>query len=183
MNKILLLGSAPYIKDWFARNGQRYIEDGHKLCALNNAWAVAPDKLKVWIRAEDFFCTENTVKPTHEQRQSWYEVVKTKDVPISYSRGRTGGTMLLNAICHFINLSFESKQKLWLSVAGCDLIYKGNGADWFYGKGDPDPLFFGKDFIVEELRRLVDIAEYFSYTLVNVGGQAESLLPFAKYSL
>lgn len=182
MKKILVIGSAGYIPEWWERNGEEYVKDGHKVCAINNAWKVCPQHVSIWIRAEDFFCIPNSVKPTEEQRSQWYEIVKTQDVPFSYSKGRTGGTMILNVICHFMNLCFESREKLWLAIAGSDLIYTGED-DHFYGQGNPDPMMFGKDFLQSELQRLKDIAEYMGYSIVNVGEQMQTLLPYARWKM
>lgn len=176
--KLLMLGSAGYIKDWAKSNLSRFVGEGFKICAINNAWAVAPGLIDIWVRAEDYYVMPTNKIP--DKKYNWYEIVKTKTVPLSAGQGKEGGTILLNAIYHFMNLCFENKDTLWLSLAGCDLIYNGKD-DWFYGKGHADPLVFGKKFLVYELQKIKEIAEYFGYTIVNVGGREETLLPFARH--
>lgn len=182
MQKILLLGSAPYIKDWFAENGEKYRAAGFKICPINNAWA-ACDGAFFWFRSEDFFFIPNTLKPDEAQRDQWFEVVRTLDYPFFYDKGRQGGTMILNILCHLMNHSFFSKTPYFIAIAGSDLIYKENGADHFYGKGTPDPMNIGIANLREHLRVIKMQAEQMSTSIVNVGGQEETLLPFARYQL
>ena len=181
MRKILLLGSAPYIVDWYKANGSRFIDAGYSLQAMNNAWAVDPDRLQVWYRAEDYFVIPASVMPTWEQRFKWLEICRWNDVPFFYTN-RRGGTMLLNVLCHLLNESFYNKIPLFIAIAGADQVYKGD-KDWFYGKGTADPMKFGKDFISESLQHIKYASEKLGHTIVNAGDQEETLLPFARYEL
>jgi hypothetical protein len=181
VKKILLIGSAGYVKDWYAENGSKYLSAGFSLYALNNAWAVDPENLKVWLRAEDFFDIPTSLKPKDEDRNKWTVITRWNDVPFFYTN-RRGGTMLLNALCHLMNEAFYNKHSLFIAIAGADQTY-GGPKDWFYGTGTPDPMKFGKEFIQESLQHIKYASEKLGHTIVNVGEQAETLLPFARFSL
>jgi len=133
LKKYLLLGSAPYVQDWFRMFGQRYLDDGHILCAMNNAWQVAPDQIKIWFRAEDYFTVPYSAPPTEHQQATWITVTRFNDVPFFFNRN-VGGTMLPNVLSHLINEGISNEDRIWVAIAGADHVYKGE-RDWFYGKG------------------------------------------------
>jgi len=183
IKKILLLGSAGYVKDWYAKNGPKFLQNGFSLYAMNNAWAIDPDNLRVWMHAEDYAMIPTSIKPTDQQRQKWIEVTRWNDVPFFYTN-RRGGTMLLNALCHLLNEHFRGPDQVFVAIAGADQTYTGDPAkDYCYGKGTPDPMKFGKEFIAESLQHIKYASEKLGHTIVNAGGQDETLLPFARYSL
>lgn len=183
MKKILLLGSAPYIGEWYERKGASYRASGYLICPINNAWSVCQNHIHTWYRSEDYFYIPATMKPSNEQRESWNEVVEMLDFPFYYQKRGGGGTILLNVLCHLMNAAFSTKTGLWLSLAGCDLIYKGSGKDWFYGKGTPDPMRLGEKRLRDILIMLKELAEKFDCVIANAGGQEETLLPFARHEL
>ena len=37
MKKYLVIGSAPYIKEWYAEHGRKILDKGYDLVAMNNA--------------------------------------------------------------------------------------------------------------------------------------------------
>lgn len=183
VRKILLLGSAPYVSEWYTTHGEKYEKDGFKLAAINNSWAVSPGNLQMWFRSEDYFFIPTTKKPTEEQRSGWVETVEMLDFPFYYQKRGGGGTILFNVICHLMNMTFANKTKLWLSMAGCDLIYKPGAKNWFYGKGTPDPMRLGEQRLRDTLTMFKEMAEKFNCVLANAGGQEETLLPFARHEL
>ena len=183
MKKILLLGSAPYLPEWYAEWGAKYRAEGFKVCPINNAWKVCGDDAFFWFRSEDFFFIPNTVKPNDKQRESFFEVVRTLDYPFFYDKGRAGGTMILNILCHLLNHSFFSKVPYFIAIAGSDLMYPDGKVNHFYGSGTPDPMNLGKAFLVDQLRIIKMQAEQMGTSIVNAGGQAESLLPFARFQI
>lgn len=183
MQKILLLGSAPYVKKWYEENGEKYRAAGFKVCPINNAWSVCENDAFFWFRSEDFFYIPTTVKPNDGQREKWFEVVRTLDYPFFYEKGRAGGTMILNILCHLLNHSFFSKVPFFIAIAGSDLIYHEGKKNHFYGHGTPDPMNLGKNFLIDQLRIIKMQAEQMATSIVNAGGQEESLLPFARHQI
>ncbi len=181
MKKILLLGSAPYITDWYEKNGQKYIQDGFILCALNNAWMVSPNEVRVWFKAEDFGMIKTSKIPSKDYESKWITISRWNDVPFFYTN-RRGGTMLLNVLCHLINESFYNRERLFIAIAGSDLTYSARNS-WFYGNGNPDPLNFSEQFIKESLAHIKYASECLGHTIVNVGGQDQSTLPFARFNI
>lgn len=183
MRKYLVLGSALYVKDWYAANGAKYLADGYLLCAINNAWAVDPQNLTQWYHSTDYFEFSRATTPPNALRDKWIEVVAFKTLPFWYSAGATGGTMVLNVLCHLLNRCHGTNYPAWIAVAGSDLIYKDGQQNHFYGAGRPDPMRLGKDLLSQQLLKIKERAEALKCTICNVGGQEETLLPFVRYSL
>lgn len=183
LKKILLLGSAPYVKDWYKQNGSKYFHDGFQLATINNAWAVCPERVVMWFRSEDYFFIPNMLKPNDAQRARFIEIVEMLDYPFFYQKKGGGGTILFNVLCHLMNSAFSTKTKLWVSLAGCDMVYKPGGANWFYGNGTPDPLRLGEERLRGISVMLKELAEKFDYVIANAGGQDETLLPYARHQL
>jgi hypothetical protein len=183
MRKFLLLGSAAYIKDWYSQNGSKYLSEGFILCAINNAWNIDQDNLKIWFHPNDFFKLDITHKPPEGLKDKWIEVVKFIDRPFFYDMGSTSGTMLLNVLCHLLNQEFYNNSKSLIAIAGSDLIYRNDGKDHFYGIGTPDPMRLGKYLLEKQLQVIKEVSEKIECGIVNAGGQAKTLLPFKRYSL
>lgn len=183
MKKYLILGSGGYVKEWWKENATKYLTEGYTLCAINNAWKVEPKLLKVWFRSEDYYDVPTTVKPQDEDRERWQEVVQMLTYPFYYTKVGGSGTILPNVLCHVMNEHFHAKTPYWICLAGCDCVYKGDGKDWFYGQGQPDPMRFGKERLHDTLTMLKQLSEQQGGSILNVGGQAETLLPFARFKL
>lgn len=180
-NKFLLIGSAPYIKNWYKKRGQILTAHGYKLCAINNAWAVDPDNIYLWMYPCDFFDTGHLF-PSEEQRGEWQEYICDHRKPVKgkYDYVREGsGTMLLNALVYLLNQSIEDGRKCKILVAGSDCVYK-KGESHFYGKGEADPLRYGKEWLISELNRIKTFYEEEGCEIYNVGGRKKTLLPFKR---
>jgi len=66
-NSYLIVGSAPYVSDWWNLNGEHILKSSLKLCPMNNAWSIiGPENTHCWFTARDFFAT-GTLIPTDEQ--------------------------------------------------------------------------------------------------------------------
>jgi len=182
--KFLILGSAPSITQWCQKYLEQELNAGYFLCAINNAWNAFPDikdKLKIWFRSADFFYFQYTIKPDEELRNKWYEVVRFLSEPCWYER-KDNGTMILNAICHIINLGENNNRKIILHIAGSNLIYE-NGQSHFYGKGTPDPLRLGEEYLKKQLCSINGFAEEHGHKIYNVDYQENTLLPFERLDL
>lgn len=183
LKKYLILGSGGYVKDWYSANGTKYLEDGHTLGAMNNAWKIDPERLRIWYRSEDYFEIPTTVKPSDDVRVKWSEVVEMQTFPFCYTKVGGTGTILANVLCHILNEHFFAKTQCWIALAGCDCVYRGNEKDWFYGKGTPDPMRLGVERLREVMVMIKQLSEKAGCSIVNVGGQEDTNLPFARYAL
>jgi len=184
IKKYLVLGSAPYVPQWYAANGRAYLDDGHQLCVMNNAWKAvsSPAEIRTWFRSEDYFETRGCVPPDEHARSLWDEVVQMQTFPFYYTKIGGTGTILANVLCHLMNTAFASGQQLWVALAGCDMVYTG-GSDWFYGEGTPDPLRLGKQRLIDIMVMLKQLSEQAGGSIVNAGGQEDTLLPFARFNI
>ena len=145
IKKILLLGSAGYVKDWYAVNGPKFLQNGFSLYAMNNAWAVDPDNLRVWMHAEDYGMIQTSIKPTDQQRQKWIEVTRWNDIPFLHEPQRRGPC---NSSLPFAKRALPRTGPVFIAIAGADQTY-GGPKTGSYGTGNTGPMKFGKEFIAE----------------------------------
>lgn len=189
--KILVLGSAPYIKDWWEANKTQYLAENYTIVAINNAWQVPAPKLPdLWIFSEDYYDTSS--KLLHPPQEVFDKMTyintgidRTKLLsPITYTSPEDGGTMLLDALCVVANQKLKNKQSCSIVFAGCDLNYPEGDNSHFYEGGKADPLRNGTVWIERELAKLkTSIPKLFQeaglrFEAFNGGGKAQSLLPF-----
>lgn len=179
MKKFLLIGSAPYIKDWYKEHGKIFLNAGYELVAMNNAWAVAEDDVDRWIHGNDFMSGVGRLFPAQVMRNMWNEIEtddKYPDEPYTYEY-KGSGTTILNAICYLLNISVADAERCTVAIAGADCMYN-KDKNHFYGNGSPDPIRFGRDWLIGELNRLYSYYQAEGCEIYNVGGQLETLLPF-----
>lgn len=183
IDKILLVGSGPYIEDWY-RDNKHLITKDVLVVAMNNAWALDPERVDLWCFANDYFITAQC-PPKHED---WHKLrcfragvtshwIKS---PFWYDQAGGSGTMFLNTAYHLINLMCKSVlPRVPIYCIGCDMVYTGDKTH-FYGKGDPDPLRMGEDWLNHALYTLSMAT---SFELYNANLDKESRLPFQRKSL
>jgi hypothetical protein len=182
--KYLVIGSAPYIKDWYAVNGQKYLDAGYKLVAINNAWIIDPDHLHFWVHSSDFYKVGKVIPDENMKRKldSPERISGIGGLDIYHYDKQGSGTMILNVLTGLINRARLKNTNLEVCCAGCDCIYNGE-QNHFYGKGTADSLRFGTEYLVNELNRIKNFYEKDKCSIFNVGGQEETLLPFARKQL
>lgn len=176
-NRFLLIGSAPYVKEWYEKYGMGIVANDYKLCTMNNAWSVDEGNTYLWLYANDFLDTGHLI-PDKRQRKVWKEYAfdhQVKLKPYDYKRGKGTGTMILNSLVYLLNKSVT--KGCIVLVAGCDCVYKKAGSH-FYGKGTSDPLRYGALWLIKELNRVHGFYKKEDCLVYNVGGQEQTLLPF-----
>ena len=169
----LLLGSAPYVEDWWKQNGQAYVDGGFFIAAMNNAWRVLGKDMHAWLRPNNFRGERPSGRWFFEQPDGWeIRPYWERDIRVSF----------IDIATHLLNVCAAKKRDRWieLHVAGSDFIYPDDGRTHFYGAGTADPLRFGIPRLERALNRLRRSYERESSLIVNVGGQAKTLLPFAR---
>jgi hypothetical protein len=188
-NKFLLIGSAPYMPEWWKARGQQMRAAGYTVAAINNAWAIPKELPEIWIHPNDYaFRTPAALRPSPELVAQMLEVGAAlyRDKfgqPIAYSR-RNGGTMLLNALTYLLNSSLNNGG-CEIVISGCDLQYP-LGNSHFYHGGMPDPLRAVIEWIREDLldiheRHLPAFrAQGYVLDVYNASPLEESVLPFQR---
>lgn len=180
MLKFLVIGLAPYIVSWFDKWGKKTLNKGFKLVAINNAWQVSPDDITYWMKGNDFKDMGNK-RPIFSMSRQWEIKEKLRlEEPYFYKK-KGSGIMILNVLCNLLNISIQKSQKCIVAVAGCDCVYTGKN-DHFYGKGKPDPMRYGRKWLLNELLRIKDFYKREESQLYNIGGQEETILPFEQIS-
>ncbi|MBV9924322.1 MAG: hypothetical protein JOZ96_04710 [Acidobacteria bacterium] len=187
--RFLLIGSAPYMPEWWARRGRALRAEGYVLAAINNAWRVPEEAPDIWIHPNDYYAkSPREMHPPAAAVERMWEV--GADVyrdrygaPVTYSR-RHGGTMLLNALTCLLNISVTEGGGE-IVISGCDLNYPAAGSH-FYTGGTPDPLRAGVDWIREDLldihERQLPALRRAGHVLdvYNASPLLESVLPFPR---
>lgn len=200
-SKFIVIGSAPYVKDYWNENKNYYIENDYTVCAFNNAWAVDPDNVDIWFHPDDFWIYSQCIP----ERQ---DLEKFKEYPMPRSRvngyldkDASKSTMLLNVLHILFN---ENRgKKIEVVVMGSDLVYPKNTDEnsHFYGKSstlnpqvqklllntnkqytgiNADPLRFGDSWLDKELenikRRYLSAGHFIYVDTPN----KETRLPFER---
>jgi len=183
--RILLIGSAPYMPQWWRRHGRAYLHTGWLVAAINNAWKIPGRLPDLWLRADDYFVTAPPeMHPAPEQIAAMQVITPREyDQPGPVRVAKTGGgTMLLNALQFLLNrfLAEPNSPPCALAIAGCDLHYPPERGH-FYPGGTADPLRCGDGWIRVELERLAALCDRWPHiSIYNVGGSPATVLPFAE---
>lgn len=152
--RFLLIGSAPYMPEWWETRGRRLRVEGYVVAAINNAWRVPDETPDIWIHPNDYYrkSPEEMHPPAAKVARMWEVGANIyRDQygrPVTYSR-RHGGTMLLNALTCLLNISLSNGGGQVI-ISGCDLQYP-EASPHFYRGGTPDPLRAGIEWIREDL--------------------------------
>ena len=171
----LLIGSAPYIPEWWTKN---YHNFGRVHC-VNNAIRVVQDRHETWYLTEDFYW---------HHKDTWGELTKwlTPEEPAlrmtmdclrdpCWYHCPHNGTMVLNACYDILNRASFARTPVELCLVGCEMDYTGPKTH-FYAGGKPDPLRIPKDTLQGHFWKLqADFAPM--HKIVN-SGQTEGLLPY-----
>ncbi|MCK9279241.1 MAG: hypothetical protein M0P71_01245 [Melioribacteraceae bacterium] len=185
MKNFLIVGSAPYIKDWW-NNNSKNIDKNIYVCAMNNSWSLTKERTDYWLIPNDFFCT-GKVLPSHDDfRQSLRCLrggITTSflNKPYWYKCEDGSGTMLLNSIYHIINLCYIHGVMFNIYIIGCDLMYN-KDTNHFYGEGTADPLRMGDEWLIRELNLVKKLSEEKDFKIYNLS-EGETRLPFERNTL
>ena len=182
--RIVLVGSAPYVPDWWDANRYEAMRLNYVVAALNNAWTAVDYDIDYWYIPNDFWCTGHKI-PTVDDMKDRLRCGKGGmtsaflERPHWYECPNGTGTMMLNALYDIINRAViaERPAQTLIAVAGCDLVYK-PGETHFYGKGTADPLRYGDAWLIRCLKDMKELCERLGIELRNVGGQSDTRLPF-----
>jgi len=168
--KWLILGSAPYVKDWWLKHAHKFSD--FYVGAINNSWLV-PDRLDVWFRPNDFD-GPRAVGDHYENPNNW------RTVPYWEEEIRT---TMIDTLHHLMNCHLAANRKVEVHVAGSDFIYKSGQRNHFYGDGGWDPLRFGQGKLITALNNLHMNFKLAGCPIYNAGDQVETLLPFSRSPL
>jgi hypothetical protein len=174
LKRVLVLGSAHYIPAWWDQHNDIY--SSHTIVPMNNAWRVVRDREYYWSVSDDF----DRIKPENTPKiLEWPPEISTfyKNMQREGKAQYPTGTMLLNTLHMLIGWAKYLGVESTIDVAGSDFDYSSDRTH-FYGKGSPDPLRFGLEWLVDELANVEEGSRANGCTIRNVGCYEPSLLPF-----
>jgi len=204
VDKYVLLGSAPYAKDYWYQVREYYFKNNYKLLAINNAWAIDPDNLEEWFFPEDFE-KYGTLMPTEEDKRKFKftcmsDVVRSLKQIESYNLMKKS-TMALNVFYLMWHRYKDTNKCLELVVIGSDFqydvknpsFYKPNPNKVHYGvrkmlsenapklkEINADPLRFGKEWLIKQLQNVKEIYEREKFYIYVDTPLEKTLLPFER---
>jgi len=198
-DKYVLVGSAPYVKEYWPEVRDFYKQNGFKVTAINNAWSIVKDDIDEWFIPDDFMKGAGTVIPSKEV----YNKLPVSPMPPGRVKGYLDpntrrSTMALNAIHILFNRCQKNNSHLTLSVIGSDFVYEKDKSTHFYGKGSElphvqrmlsqnnpeyaglsaDPLRFGDSWLKSELDNIKKQYTDANYSLYVDTPLYSTLLPF-----
>jgi hypothetical protein len=89
--RYLLVGSAPYVPEWWNRNASVVESMGYRVCPLNNAWQiVGPERTWCWMISGDFAQNQKSAKrfPTDAEMKRMKYIHITTENSTSTDGGR-----------------------------------------------------------------------------------------------
>lgn len=188
MIKYLVLGSGPYVTEWYNKHGKEYLKAGYRLVAINNAWYVDPKNLFMWCHSSDYFeigrLRDKAKAPGFKDLLKEPERRGMMNPPVKYSYVPEGsGTMILNVLNDLLNQAVYDKEIIEVALAGCNCVYDGAGTTHFYGDSTKDAIRFGEEYIVRELKRLGEFYAKEGFKIYNVSERQKTLLPYERFAL
>ena len=185
--KCILLGSAPYMKEWCKNHLAWFIENDYKVITFNNSWKlVEPKTITEWHRSADHG-SSGTFIPTKEEETHFQtilhtcEMAKIQKISEKYIHYKAG-TMFLNVMYYILVKKVYSD----VVVVGCDMIYNKQG-DTFYSdleqsRAKNDPVNkYGEDGLNKELENCKNQFKQHKKKLFNAS-TSESRLTFDRFT-
>lgn len=193
VRRILLLGSAPYITDWWRKRKDVFLDAGWTIAAMNNAWRVPdPDDLDLWLAPNDFDMSKAPPDeiPRNARIRKW--TGKEQHAGSWNAQGnllwrpywlmdRRVQTCGITLPLHLINECVLDGCTPEIAIAGSDFFYPADGPTHFYGKGTPDPLRFTAQQLRQGLVRLAAVVTKERGRIWNAGEQRDTMLPFLRF--
>ncbi|MBD3896228.1 hypothetical protein IEI94_10240 [Halomonas sp. ML-15] len=206
MQRYLLVGSAPHVKEYLPKVINTYLERGFKICPINNAWSLFSGNegiIDTWIAPQDFF-EYGSVIPNEEQLGKINTLFMAGTRVQGYMTASTKqSTMILNALHILLNRAILESETIEVVVLGSDFVYNKNASHFYehsgkiapsvaeglsrhhpeYASVAADPLRFGEKWLLEELAWVKRRYETYCSKVYRDSPYIQSKLPFEKYPL
>jgi hypothetical protein len=183
VDKILVLGSAPYVIDWWKKHERFYKRNGFKIIPINNAVKVLKkDDVYRWCHSLNH---NEFMKKHHPEitvlNDANYKTFVTIMDETNYDDLKCPPTTLID--CLYQILDVVDYNQIEVHVAGCDFNYDGGKTHFYKQNGTLDPLKGGRTCLVNNLERVNETYKFYECNLYNVGNQPNSLLPFERVQI
>lgn len=182
LRKILIIGSAPDAPEWWAKNGDRWLDAAFSVVCINNAWRAIPtEHVHYWIRPNDF---KGEHPPECVPRNSALPRYKADSYRMWYAKPDWDSqvqTTFTHALYHLSNMAKHDQVRLAVHCVGCDFDYE-RSQTHFYEGGQRDPLRYGVPALTRALSKLHHVYTMRGHVIFNAGGHEPTLLPFLRVS-
>lgn len=199
MEKYVIIGSAPHMKEYWPKVREYYIINDYKICAINNAWSLEREHLHKLYLPNDFLEGAGTLIPSKVELNKL--PIEFMPVKVDGYLDNTGGTMSINVMHILLNNAIKQEKEIKVVVIGNDYIYEKGSDTHFYGTSTPteivtnklkennpkyvglaaDPLRYGNKWLMLELDHVK--SRYSSNNcslLTDTPFPKKTLLPFDK---
>jgi hypothetical protein len=180
-NRSLVVGSGPGVDAWWLEHKSYFIDEGYAICPINNAVAVTDADTTIWYRSGNYGGLQPTADVTLCKGQNTLWATR----PLWYKQppgfgGRCECSMFLDTVYFRLNDSVRDGHVAHVVVVGCDMNYDGDQTH-FYGKGAPDPLRFGAEWLDTELARIPQVY-CAAFSFIYNASEGRSRLPFDRFT-
>ncbi len=181
--KVLLIGSAPYAKDWWEQNGQKYLDAGFAVVAMNNAIGITGDDAHLWLTPNDYDGKLSASKNVPSNTPVYPRATNREGNWIASPEWcGTVSTVMLSCLYHLMNEALMDGCTLEVRVVGSDMIYDGDTTH-FYGNSACDPLRFTDKQLKDAQVRVQRFYIQNQSAIFNAGGQSKTRLVFQNITL
>lgn len=185
--RVLVVGSAPHIAEWWPRHGCKAMQAGYSVRVINNAVHVTGHATDIWYASWDYQAKGGhwhmipTCVPRFPTTGMWWLMDPMWYTPPPGAGARTACVMFLDVLWHELNRAIMGAYPLEVATIGCDLIYD-SGKAHFYEGGTPDPLRFGEQWLNDALD---ETRQAYGEAGMPIGNLASgpSRLPFQRVTL
>jgi len=182
-NKYLIIGSAPYVKEWVRDNLSWFVENNYKIVVFNNSWKLVDLPLIHKWHHSDNHLSAGTFVPTTDEKRSMNAIQQHMDTDTSNHlyKNPTKTTMFCNIMYYYIH-----KHPCEIVIVGCDMMYSKSG-DTFYShlktsKASNDPILrLGEKGLNDELDHCYDMCKKYAVIVHNASVE-KTRLPFPRFT-
>lgn len=187
-DKFLILGSAPYAKEWVNQHLDWFVTNGYRILPMNNAHKLVPPSLVYeWHKPSDY-STYGSFHVNSKYMNQMQSIVThchdNFDYIRFYKNHKGEGTMMFNVLYYLLR---NHEYPITVVIVGSDLVYHKQG-DTFYSmlpgnKARNDPINKYTDVeLNEELQHVHVLYKQRNHLLLNGSDQTETRLPFDRFT-
>jgi len=180
--KFLIIGSAPYMRDWVPKHLKWFLRNGYQVATFNNSWKLVPiEHISYWFDSGEHDKKGTFIPNKHEEaRMNKIHTTDTDPSAKYFYTKPMKSTMLFNVLYHFMYIHLT--EPCTLVVVGCDMQYTKEG-DTFYShlknsKAANDPINrLGESHLEREL----ESSNSHGFKMYNASTEAKTRLPYPRF--
>lgn len=193
--KVLILGSAPYVKEWVDNYLDWFVSNNYVIITFNNSWKlIQPIELINEYHCSADHADAGTFVMNEEEESKIKTIIHHNFENIYYELNHMyvvpeWGSMYFNTLYNLL-VNYKKRYASNLSeivVIGCDFVYK-KDKDTFYSelpnnKARNDPLLlWGKEGMQKEINKSHDNCTQRNVRIYNASLQEETNLSYPRFT-